>query len=434
MSSSNISSLQIFQVIRYGTLIMIGVGLAKLGIIPSDIGRFETFLLWSGLLTFFWVSGIINALMTNYGKSDTEAQNRLFFSTFLVLSAVGVLMGTILFLFSSFVTELAGIQLESSILRLVSIYILFNTPGFLIEYILWLKNKREGLLYYGLLLSFSMMVATLLPVGLNLPIEYSLYGLLAIAVLKFLIVFMLLWRYSLYSIDFKQISILLFTAIPMVLSILISGSSEYIDGLIVKARFDNMHFAIYRYGAKELPVLLIIANTFSTAMIPALAGNLTGGLGQLRQKSTSLMRWFFPLSMLLMLLSPVLFKHLFNESFIYSSLIFNIYLLLVIPRLVFPQTILTAMGHGKYLVVSSILEITINVSLSIYLSGIMGLPGIAAGTLVAFCVDKAFLILVARYKYGIHLSSYLKIWEYALFSGAALVCFAISVYLLQHLG
>ncbi len=434
LNSLNISSLQIFQVIRYGTLIMIGVGLAKLGITPSDIGRFETFLLWTGLLTFFWVSGIINALMANYGKSDTETQKRLFFSAFLILSAIGLLMGGLLLIFTVYFIEFTEIETDSTILRLVSLYILFNTPGFLIEYVLWLKNKRQELLYYGLLLSFSMLVSTLLPLGLHLPLEYSLYGLLAISAFKLLIVFILLWRYSLYSIDYKQISILSFTAIPMVFSIFISGSSEYIDGLIVKARFDNMHFAIYRYGAKELPVLLIVANTFSTAMIPALAGNLSGGLGQLRQKSTSLIRWFFPISMLLMLLSPILFKHLFNESFIYSSLIFNIYLLLVIPRLVFPQTILTAMGHGKYLVASSILEITVNVSLSIYLSGVIGLPGIAVGTLVAFCIDKVFLILVARCKYDIHLGSYLKIGEYTLFSVAAVVCFAISVYLLQHLG
>ena len=92
------------------------------------------------------------------------------------------------------------------------------------------------------------------------------------------------------------------------------------------------------------------------------------------------------------------------------------------------------MGHGKYLVASSILEITVNVSLSIYLSGVIGLPGIAVGTLVAFCIDKVFLILVARCKYDIHLGSYLKIGEYTLFSVAAVVCFAISVYLLQHLG
>ncbi len=428
---SNVSALQVFQVIRYGTLILIGIGLAKLGILPSEIGRFETFLMVSGMLTYFWVSGTINSLLAIYGKSDVETQKSLFFTAFVLLICLGIVFGGLLFVFSKTLIDLTGTTSDASVFKLVSIYIVINTPSFLIEYILWLKNKREGLLYYGLLLSFSMLASTLLPVGYNLSIEYAIYGLLFIAFLKFVITLFLLFKYSSYNIDFEHIKRFSLIAFPVMLSILISGSSEYIDGIIVKAKFDDMHFAIYRYGAKELPILLILANTFSTAMIPALAGNLSSGLGQLKEKSASMMRWFFPISMGLMLLSPFIFKYFFSESFIYSSFIFNIYLLLVIPRLVFPQTILTALGYGKYLVISSILEISINVSLSIYLAGIMGLPGIALGTLIAFCIDKIFLMLVTHYIYGIKVSSYVNLKEYALFSVITLICFGISIYLLK---
>jgi hypothetical protein len=155
------------------TLILIGIGLAKLGILTSEIGRFETFLMASGMLTYFWVSGTINSLLAIYGKSDVETQKSLFFTAFVLLICLGIVFGGILFVFSKTLTDLTGTTSDAAVFKLVSLYIAINTPGFLIEYMLWLKNKREGLLYYGLLLSFSMLAATLLPVGYGLSIEYA---------------------------------------------------------------------------------------------------------------------------------------------------------------------------------------------------------------------------------------------------------------------
>ena len=87
------------------------------------------------------------------------------------------------------------------------------------------------------------------------------------------------------------------------------------------------------------------------------------------------MNLFFPLTIMLLLTSPFIYIYGFSPSFFFSAQIFNIYLLLIISRVLFPQTILTGMGKNKYLLVSAIIEIVINVSLSIYLAGRMGLPG-----------------------------------------------------------
>ena len=103
-------------------------------------------------------------------------------------------------------------------------------------------------------------------------------------------------------------------------------------------------------------------------MIPAIAHNLDEGLKELKEKSGKLMHLFFPLTIMLLLVSPYIYRYRFSENFVYSAQIFNIYLLLIISRVLFPQTILTGMGKNKYLLVSAILEIIINVSLSLYLA------------------------------------------------------------------
>ena len=49
---------------------------------------------------------------------------------------------------------------------------------------------------------------------------------------------------------------------------LISGSAQYTDGFIVSVVFrDPAKFALFRYGAKEFPLFLMLANGLSSAML-----------------------------------------------------------------------------------------------------------------------------------------------------------------------
>ncbi len=253
----------------------------------------------------------------------------------------------------------------------------------------------------------------------------------AVALVKWLVLWSLLGKHATFKVDFALLKTHLILALPIMLTLLVSGSAEYIDGLIVNARFHGSFFAVYRYGAKELPILLIVANTFSTAMIPAIAANLPQGLEELKRKSTRLMHLFFPVTMVLLVISPFLYYHVFSENFVYSSLIFNVYLLLVIPRMLFPQTILMGLQHSQYQLISAGIEIVLNVSLSLWLSSIIGLPGIAAGTLLAYCVDKAFMIAVNRWKYGIRPLQYIHLKVFVIYTMATLGAFALGFRLFQ---
>lgn len=433
ISPSNISSLQLFQLIRYGTFLLIGIGFAKLQLPLSQIGSFETFILISGLVSFFWVSGLINTLLSLYPKKNEQEKSELLFSVFISLLLFSLLAGSLLLIFSENLLAFLD-KAENGINRLVFFYLILNCPSFLIEYILFLNEKKKELVYYALLSSFITLAAVLLPAFFGYGISYSVWGLIVVAAVKFMLLLFLISRYGSFTFNGGMVLSTLRIATPLLLSIFVSGSAEYIDGMIVKAKFDDVSFAVYRYGAKELPLLLIIANTFSMAMIPSIANNLNEGLAELKRKSTQLMHVFFPLTIALMLCSGYIYKYAFSESFIYSALIFNIYLLLVIPRLVFPQTILTGMQHTKFLLLSSVLEISLNVSLSIWLAGKIGLPGIALGTLIAFCFDKIFLVSVNFCVYKIKPSAYLNGGVFCMYSIATCIAFPLSYLLLKDLG
>jgi O-antigen/teichoic acid export membrane protein len=436
---NKLASLQIFQLLRYAAFIFIGIGFAKLHLSQTDIGRFETFIMVSGMVSFFWVSGIINSMLAIYPNKSDDEKKAILLSTFLSLSLFSVLAGAFLFLFSPNLLSFLHKQGGNHLIHLSIIYLLLSGPSFIIEYVLFLHNKKTAIVIYGVVSAVLSIVLALAPVALNYDSEYAMYGLIIVSILKFLFTLIILQKFATLKPNgrllIRTMAENMKLSAPLIASIFVSGSAEYIDGVIVKSKFDDMFFAVYRYGAKELPILLIIANTFSAAMIPSIAANLETGLKELKEKSVRLMHIFFPLTIILMPLSPYLYKYIFNDSFIYSSLIFNIYLLLAIPRMLFPQTILTGMQKTPFLLLSSVLEIIINVSLSLYLASIpeIGLPGIAIGTFIAYSFDKIFLIAVNRFVFNIPVSKYVPLIPYFVYVILTFVSLFCSLQVLKNI-
>jgi O-antigen/teichoic acid export membrane protein len=91
-----------------------------------------------------------------------------------------------------------------------------------------------------------------------------------------------------------------------------------------------------------------------------------------------------------------LFVFVFSSDFEGSAQIFMIYLLLISSRLLFPQTVAVGLGKNKVLLFISVIELAVNVGLSLLLLKPFGLEGIAMATVVAFMLDK---ILIAAYLY-----------------------------------
>ena len=188
---------------------------------------------------------------------------------------------------------------------------------------------------------------------------------------------------------------------------LISGFPPVFDSWLVGWFYkDESSFAIFRYGARELPLAIALANALSAAMIPEVTKNKTAAFTIIKQKSLKLYHLLFPLSILLMLTSKWWFPLVFNADFEGSAEIFNVFLLVIISRLVFPQTILMALKETKIILGISILELLLNVVLSILLVQKFGLIGIAFGTVAAFWFEKIAIAIYLHFKHEISFENY----------------------------
>jgi O-antigen/teichoic acid export membrane protein len=202
-------------------------------------------------------------------------------------------------------------------------------------------------------------------------------------------------------------------------SILLAGSMEYINSYIVEHYFEN-EFAMFRYGARELPIFLILANSMSNVYSGEIAkfnqqGMLREGLQKFKHASQKLMRWLFPGTILLMFLSPYMFKYVYNDELMEGYKIFNIYLLLIVSRMIFPQTVIMGIMKSRIFYLISSNYLIINCLLSFWFIYLFGITGIAYATAISYLFEKIMLAIYCKME-GISFKEYTPVGEYVLYS------------------
>jgi O-antigen/teichoic acid export membrane protein len=239
------------------------------------------------------------------------------------------------------------------------------------------------------------LVLVIAPVICGKDIIWSIYGLLVITVIRWIWLIILLRRYSEMQISLKFMKEHLYLGFPLILTSLISGSAQYTDGVIISAVYrDPGMFAWFRYGAKEFPLVLMLANGLSNAMLPEFSTRtrMRESLARIKYKSRRLMHLCFPATMLIMLVARWIYPRMFNPDFQKSADIFLIYSLLVIPRLVFPQTVIVGRKKTHITLIAAILELALNIPLSLLMiKWGYNIVGVALATFIVYTVGKIYL-------------------------------------------
>jgi O-antigen/teichoic acid export membrane protein len=215
---------------------------------------------------------------------------------------------------------------------------------------------------------------------------------------------------------------------PLILTFLISGSAQYIDGIIISARYaDPGVFAMYRYGAKEFPLVLLLANGLSNALLPRFSTRegMREALGTLRKRSDRLIKYLFPISMVTMLVARWVYPRLFTPEFTRSADVFMIYLVLIEPRLVFPQTIVIGRRKTNVTLYAAAVEIAINIPLSLWLINPYGVVGVALATFIVYFLEKLFLIWYVWKKMKIKPQEYIPLTSWLIYSSLLILLFVL---------
>lgn len=422
---TNISAFQFIQLLRFATLFLIGIVFSR-HYSKTEIGEYETLIFVASAVSFFWLRGVLQSFLALIKKNKTDQNSNIYFNVALIMVLFSAMAIVSLILFKNSISNLLTNHGELPYFNWLLVYLFFSTPSYLIEYIYLTLDKPKNIILYGIVSFGLQFFVLILPPLFNFPIIYSIIGLVAISFLRFSYLIILLVRYSRFQISLSFIKKHLNLAYPLIGSSLLSGSGQYIDGIIVTQMYDTANFAIFRYGARELPLVIIMANALSNSLIPNFSNlSFNDALAKLKKSATRLMHFLFPATMVFLVISNWLFQLFFTEEFSYSAKIFNIYLLLVIPRLLFPQTILIGRRYTSVMLWVSLAEIVINVSLSLLLIRTLGLWGVAFATLVANLFERVCHAIIVRIKYQTKISSYLSINWYLFYTLITLILYVL---------
>lgn len=423
---NSISAFQFYQLVRYATLILTGVIFTKTAISQAEIGEYETFLFIAGAVSFFWLNGLQKALLPLTANHKNKKSG--IFSAFVVLQLLSIIAALFLFFmqpaFSRFL--LNGKNIPE--IGLLMVYLVFGIPANLVEYFYLIRKKNSAIIIYSIVSFTVQLLIVTVPVVLGYGIVMALQGLVVSAVLRYFWLWIILIANGEINYSQNFVKEHLRLGGPLILATFLSGSAQFVDGFIVTSYFDEETFAVFRYGARELPLAMLLANALSNAMLPDFAQkeNLAQNLRQLKENVSRLMHFLFPLTAVLLVISHTVFPIIFNPKFEESATIFNIYLLLIISRLILPQTILNGLQITKPIMSAAFLELIINVSLSLILVQYFGIAGIAFATFVAYLFEKIYLSVEVKRRLNIRLSEYIPVNVYIFYSISILVIFIFA--------
>jgi len=145
----------------------------------------------------------------------------------------------------------------------------------------------------------------------------------------------------------------------------------------------------------------------------------------LRKRSDRLIKYLFPISMATMLVARWIYPRLFTPEFTRSADVFMIYLLLIIPRLVFPQTIIIGRRKTKITLIAAAVEIAVNIPLSLLLIRPYGVVGVALATFIVYFLEKIFLMYYVWKKMKIRPAEYIPVVRWLVFSVLLMLLFVL---------
>jgi O-antigen/teichoic acid export membrane protein len=412
---------------QFGTSGVIAIVLAKGGWSLEQIAIYEALLFMGGIYTFFWLAGGNNALLQLFPKLDSESGRRGLFNSFLLFTAAGILSGLLIYGTANLVIDKITKFSTLPYLGLLSVYIAINAPTLFIHVYYLLLGQFKKIILFGMI-GFSLQLAAVaIPVLTGHGLKEVLYCLIAWASFKFVWVAVLIYRHTQWRLDPSFLRKYWHLALPLLLLAFIGKGSEYASTFLVTALFsDETAFAIYRYGAREIPLSLIMLSALATSLLPVASGNLEEGLKAIRKHSTRLAHFLFPVSIVLMVLSPVLFPLVFSPEFKPSAYIFNTLAFYLSNRILMPQVLTMARGHNFAVTMSALIEFFAVVLLCYLLGRSFGLVGIAMGSVLAFFVDRIYLIIYNWKKLGIHPSSYIDWRVYLVYNTLLIAAYCIS--------
>lgn len=431
MVLSETHAMQWAQLVRQGGVILAAVLLAHSGLPALEIGSYEQLQYLGALLSSAWVNGLIQGLLSYQGGLSAAARDRLVVAASALFSLLAAGLCLLLLWSPGVLLELLTGQREPAYLVWFAIFLLGQIPSTLQEYLYLLYHQPRAIFFYSSIQALALLLCVVLPPFLELPFVVSFQCLAVLGLFRLLWLWLFLGQRLSLRWDGTEWKGWLRLSGPLVAYAALGLVNQYVDSWWVGQFYegDKTQFALYRYGARELPFATALSAGLGAAMLPLLSSNLEEGLGELKRQSQRLLHLFFPLAIVLTLFSGWWFPWVFGDVFGQSVLIFNLFMLIGISRMVFSLTLVVALRANAAALRAVLFSLALHVMLSVSLAYPLGLTGIALGTVLAFTAEKIYLMVYLWRKHHLPPGRYTDLKTLLLYTGLLLASFWASLWM-----
>ena len=273
-------------------------------------------------------------------------------------------------------------------------YPLYVMPAGILGAVLLTQNKTYLLAKYNVL--SAVLLAALTISGVLITKSYSgpLFAQIYFPVLLLPVVLWLVFKNVPGSFswpDRKSMTNMLKYAVPLGLAGMISTVMLETNKIIVSAMCTPEEFANYVNGVIEIPLIGIITGSISAVILVDMTsyvqkGNMTMALDLFKKAAVKSAVILFPVMIFLLVSGKSFIVTLYSEKYLESVAPFYIYLFVLPVRIVIYGSALMALGQTRVILYRSILDLTINVILSILLVHLMGYLGAAVATILTLYI------------------------------------------------
>ena len=190
------------------------------------------------------------------------------------------------------------------------------------------------------------------------------------------------------KIPFLESSInILKISIPFGLASMIGAGSLQLDKVLLSSLGTTEEFAIYINGAMEIPLIGILTGSISEVLIGEMSINIKEknydkALSLFRRSANKTALILFPVMIFFIFNAKDFMILIYTEKYALSALPFTILLFLLPIRIVVFGSVLIAMGKSKLILHRSVIEIILNLIISIIAYRIFGYLSIAIATVL----------------------------------------------------
>lgn len=357
----------------------------------EEYGTYSQILLVVNLTITTLMLGLPNSINYFLAKADSDIERGKFVSNYYTLSTfVSLITACLLYFLSPFIISYFQNGLIKSFLFLLIILPWVKITNASIDNLLVVYDKLKILSVYRILQSLIMLMMAAYSVYTKMTFHTYMINYIVLEIISTFAIYIIVYK---VSFDFKfylnkklTLNLLKFS-IPLGLASIVSTLNIEISKLVVGKIFDTETLAVYTNAAREMPITFISAS-ITAVLMPLLVEKLSRG-----EKLEAVKLWgeattlsyilICSFAAFLFVYAPQVMTILYGTKYLPGVTIFRIYNVLLLVRVTYFGMILNSLGKTKFIFVSSILTLVLNVMLVYPLYIVFGISGPAIATVAS---------------------------------------------------